>query len=146
MTAAEHQAGDAAHFPWVAVRAGVFAAVVFGMTVAADLLFVAHQPAPRAVIAWLAGSAGALAAMLIARTLRAKVRRPLLWLVAGQFLAVAPDIALAAGIAHRGWMNVFVGHLVLDGGPGGALVWLAVVAVLAIGYATLLPASAPTRT
>ncbi|WP_412538775.1 hypothetical protein R8Z50_23325 [Longispora sp. K20-0274] len=126
-----------------ALRAGAFATVVFGLTVGAELLFLTHQSTPGAVTAWLAGSAGALVAMMTARVLRVPVRRPLLWIVAGQTLAVTPHIALASGV--RGWAGTFLGHLALDGGTGAVLGWLAVLAVLAAGYAThttLAPASA----
>lgn len=113
----------------------MLAAAVFGLTVMAYLVFLSHGPPSVAVLPWLAGSAAALAAMIVARLLGRPTHGPLAWILLGQVLAVAPDLALAAGVAHRPWMNVFLGHLEIGNASGGVIGWLIVVAVLAAGYA-----------
>lgn len=57
---------------------------------------------------------------------RRPVPLPGLWLVAGHLLAVFPDLLFAAGIAHRHWMDAFLGHLISHSAPGGNLLWYAV--------------------
>lgn len=48
-------------------------------------------------------------------------------------IAMAPDLAFRAGVAHARWMDVFLGHISSHYIPGGDRTWLllAVLAVLA---------------
>ncbi len=54
-------------------------------------------------------------------------RRPLMWMVAGHLFAMFPDVLFTwAGIAHRRWMDFFLGHISSHFIPGGNVTWLAV--------------------
>lgn len=65
------------------------------------------------------GASVALVAMA-AVTLRTgrPVPYPLAWPVLGHLFAMAPDLAFSAGVAHRQWMDVFVGHISTHYVPG----------------------------
>ena len=51
---------------------------------------------------------------------------PLAWPALGHLFAMAPDLASSAGLAHRRWMDVFLGHISTHFVPGRALTWYAV--------------------
>jgi len=58
------------------------------------------------------GTAFALAAMtVVARRTGRPVRLPLLWLLVGHLVAMAPDFAFLEGVAHGRWMDVFLAHV-----------------------------------
>ena len=65
----------------------------------------------------------------------------LLWVLAAHLFAMFPDLLFRAGVAHAGWMNLFLGHIWVHYVPGGNSSWL-VVALLASGvYAARLASS-----
>jgi hypothetical protein len=73
------------------------------------------------------GASAALLAMAVvtARTGR-PVAYPLVWPLLGHLFAMAPDLAFAGGVAHRRWMDVFLGHISTHFVPGRNLTWYAV--------------------
>ena len=72
-----------------------------------------------------------------ARTHRA-VPYPLVWPLLAHLLAMVPDLAFAAGQAHRRWMDVFLGHISTHFVPGRNLTWYVVfLASLALYLLTL---------
>jgi hypothetical protein len=60
-------------------------------------------------------------------------RAQVLTLIGFHLIAMAPDLAFRAGVAHQRWMDVFLGHISSHYIPGGdrTLLLLAVLAVLA---------------
>ncbi|GAC1530390.1 MAG: hypothetical protein NVS3B12_04890 [Acidimicrobiales bacterium] len=76
--------------------------------------------------------------------IRRPVRRPLLWLIAGHLYAMAPDIAFsAAGVPHRRWMDVFLGHISSHFIPGHNLTWFAVFLTAAGLYLAIVDGCRP---
>jgi len=73
------------------------------------------------------GSSTAVVVMaaVTARTGR-PVRYPLVWPLLGHLFAMAPDLAFAGGVAHKRWMDVFLGHIASHFVPGRNLTWYAV--------------------
>ncbi|MFP5318197.1 MAG: hypothetical protein ACLGI2_07870 [Acidimicrobiia bacterium] len=73
---------------------------------------------------------GASAALVVMAVVAAWAGRPaslpLVWLLAGHLFAMAPDIAFVGGVAHRRWMDVFLGHVSTHFVPGRNLTWYAV--------------------
>ncbi len=73
---------------------------------------------------------GASVALLTMSAVSHRTRRPvplpLLWPVLGHIVALFPDFLFEAGIAHRRWMDVFLGHLSTHFIPGRNWTWYAV--------------------
>lgn len=65
---------------------------------------------------------GASAALLLMTTFTWRtgcaVPLPFLWPILGHIVAMFPDFLFEAGIAHRRWMDVFLGHLSTHFIPG----------------------------
>lgn len=83
------------------------------------------------------GAAGLLAASALHRALpRAgrPLRRALVAAVAGHVFAATPDLLFAAGRPHEAWMNLFIGHPVVERVPAGATMLLAAFLVALAGY------------
>lgn len=75
------------------------------------------------------GASTALVAMAaVAWRRRGPVPLPLIWPVLGHLFAMTPDFLFTAGIAHRRWMDVFLGHISTHFVPGRNLTWYAVFA------------------
>lgn len=73
------------------------------------------------------GASAALAVMAVVAAGRGRpVALPLVWVVAGHLLAMAPDLAFTAGVAHRRWMDVFLGHVSTHFVPGRNWTWYTV--------------------
>ncbi len=72
------------------------------------------------------GTSVALFAMaaLAART-RRPVPLPLVWPFLAHLVAMFPDFLFTAGIAHRRWMDVFLGHISTHFVPGRNFTWFA---------------------
>jgi hypothetical protein len=90
---------------------------------------------------------GASAALLlmapVAARSRTPVELPVVWAVLGHLYAMFPDFLFVAGIAHRRWMDVFLGHLSTHFVPGRNLTWYVVfVASLAL-YLSILARTRP---
>lgn len=73
---------------------------------------------------FFAGTSAALAimAVLVLRR-RRPVRLPLLWLIVGHLVAMGPDVLFVHEMAHRRWMDIFVGHNVSHFIPGRNVTW-----------------------
>jgi hypothetical protein len=72
-----------------------------------------------------AGAALLVMAAVVART-RRPVPLPLLWPLLGHLLAMFPDVLFSAfGVAHRRWMDVFLGHVSTHFVPGRNGTWYA---------------------
>lgn len=73
---------------------------------------------------------GASVALLVmaglARRSRGPVPLPLVWPLIGHLVAMTPDFLLTAGIAHRRWMDVFLGHISTHSVPGRNGTWYVV--------------------
>ena len=63
---------------------------------------------------------------------------PLLTVLAFHLYAMAPDLLFRGGVPHDGWMDVFLGHLVVHHVPGGDQSWLVVAVGCSGAYATAL--------
>ncbi len=74
---------------------------------------------------------------------RRAVRLPGLWVVLGHLVAMFPDFLFAAGIPHRRWMDVFLGHLSTHFVPGRNLTWYAVFLGALAGYLAVLAGATP---
>lgn len=85
------------------------------------------------------GSGVALAGMTVwARVTRRPAGLPLLWMVAGHVVAMFPDFLFTAGVAHRRWMDVFLGHVTSHSVPGRNLTWYVLWAVALAAYLAAL--------
>lgn len=73
------------------------------------------------------GAAAALLAMSVVGTRsRRAVPLPLVWILLGHIVAMAPDLAFTAGVAHRRWMDLFLGHVSSHAVPGRNWTWYVV--------------------
>ncbi len=85
------------------------------------------------------GSAAALSVMAVTAWRRGRpAPYPPLWLLIGHVVAAFPDIAFVAGVEHRRWMDVFLGHLSSHDVPGRNLTWYAAFLVALAGYLATL--------
>ena len=55
-----------------------------------------------------------------------------------------PDFLFAGGVAHRRWMNVFLGHLATHFIPGRNLTWYLIFVVCLGSYLFVLDRQSPT--
>lgn len=92
---------------------------------------------------------GASAALLIMAVVAAAtgrpVARPLVWVLVGHLVAMAPDIAFVAGQAHRRWMDMFLGHISTHFVPGRNWTWYAIFLISLAAYLSLLDHLGPGR-
>lgn len=76
------------------------------------------------------GTATALLIMAeLARRSRRPVPLPLVWPLLGHVVAMIPDFLFVGGIAHRRWMDIFLGHISSHYVPGRNVTWYAVSAL-----------------
>lgn len=68
---------------------------------------------------------------------RRPVPLPVVWILTGHLLAMFPDLLFAGGVAHRRWMDAFLGHLISHQMPGGTVLWYVVFLVALGGYLAL---------
>ncbi len=88
------------------------------------LNYFAHEARFHWFTHFYAGGAVALLSMaIIAPRLSSPIPFPVLWVVLGHLLAMFPDFLFEAGIAHRRWMDVFLGHLSSHFIPGRNWAW-----------------------
>lgn len=112
---------------WRAARLCGWCAVAVAVEVALYASYRGHDARFHWFTHFFVGGGAALAAMaVVAWRRRRPVAMPLLWVLAGHLLAMAPDIAFAAGEAHRRWMDVFLGHIVTHFVPGRNWTWYVV--------------------
>ncbi len=124
-------------------------AAAWAAAVAAEaLLFLTYQ-AHEARFHWFthfyAGGSVALVAMAIWRIRTGSpVRRPLMWPILFHVVAMFPDFLFAFGIAHRRWMDVFLGHLSIHFVPGRNWTWYLIFLCTLAGYliSTVRPGAA----
>lgn len=83
----------------------------------------------------------ALAAMARGRP----VVLPLVWLLAGHLVAMGPDLAFLAGVAHQRWMDVFLGHISSHFVPGRNWTWYGVFLASLGLYLVVLDSLRPPR-
>ena len=72
---------------------------------------------------------GATAAFVVMTTVALRHRRaarlPLAWVLLGHLVAAFPDVLFLFGIAHKRWMDVFLGHVSTHFMPGRNTTWYA---------------------
>ncbi len=68
----------------------------------------------------------------------APARGQLLSVLGWHLVAMFPDLLFSAGIAHQGWMNVFLGHIAAHHIPGATYTWLGIALAASAIYATVL--------
>jgi hypothetical protein len=83
---------------------------------------------------FVGASVALLGMSAVAWRTRKAVRFPLIWILIGHLVAMAPDLLFYAfSIIHRGWMDVFLWHIGAHFIPGRNWTWYGVfVASLAI--------------
>ena len=101
------------------------------LAVAVEILLYVFYFAHEARFHWFThffvGASVALLAMsAVSHRARRPVPLPLLWPVLGHIIAMFPDFLFEAGIAHRRWMDVFLGHLSTHFIPGRNWTWYTV--------------------
>jgi len=93
------------------------------------------------------GASAALIVMAaVAHTTGRPVLLPLIWPLIGHLIAMTPDFLFTAGIAHRRWMDIFLGHISTHSVPGRNFTWYGVFAVclgLYLGVIARLPTVPP---
>ena len=73
------------------------------------------------------GASVALVAMaVVAARTSWPVPVPLVWPFLAHMVAMFPDFLFTAGVAHRRWMDVFLGHITTHFVPGRNLTWFVV--------------------
>lgn len=105
----------------------VGAAAAIGAELFLYLNYFAHEGRFHWFTHFYVGGAVALLVMtVIARRTGRPVPYPLLWPILGHTVAMFPDFLFEAGIAHRRWMDVFLGHLSTHFIPGRNWTWYAI--------------------
>ncbi|MGH3845770.1 MAG: hypothetical protein ACRDS0_30760 [Pseudonocardiaceae bacterium] len=109
------------------------------VTVATEVELYASYQAHEARFHWFThffvGGATALVLMAVAVVQRRRpVPLPGLWVILGHLIAMFPDFLFSAGIPHRHWMDVFLGHLSTHFMPGRNLTWYLVFLAALAGY------------
>ena len=73
---------------------------------------------------------GASVALVVMAAVAARRRRPvaypLVWPLLAHVVAMTPDLLFTAGVAHRRWMDLFLGHISSHFVPGRNLTWYVV--------------------
>ena len=80
---------------------------------------------------------------IVARRSGRPVPFPLLWLILGHAVAMFPDFLFEAGIAHRRWMDVFLGHLSTHFIPGRNWTWCGIFLLALATYLWILSSFGP---
>ncbi|MFP5377083.1 MAG: hypothetical protein ACLGIO_09945 [Acidimicrobiia bacterium] len=85
---------------------------------------------------------GASAALVVMAAVAARTGRPvplpLVWPLVGHLVTMAPDLAFVAGVAHRRWMDVFLGHVSTHFVPGRNWTWYGVFLLCLGAYLVVL--------
>jgi len=90
------------------------------------------------------GASVALVTMAaVAVRTRRPVAYPLVWPLAAHLFAMAPDLAFSAGVIHRRWMEVFLGHVSVHFVPGRNLTWYAVFLASLAAYLVAVDRATP---
>lgn len=101
--------------------------VAVGVEVALYLTYFAHEARFHWFTHFFVGSSVALLIMAAVANLSGRpVSLPFLWPVLGHAVAMFPDFLFQAGIAHQGWMDIFLGHLSSHFIPGRNWTWYAI--------------------
>lgn len=72
---------------------------------------------------YVGGTVALLAMAMVARRTGKPVPYPLLWPILGHVVAMFPDFLFEAGVVHRRWMDIFLGHLSTHFIPGRNWTW-----------------------
>ena len=117
--------------PTVSLRGGLRVCVWCAAAVAVEMGLYASYRGHDARFHWFTHFfVGASAALLVMTAVAAARRRPvplpLVWVVVGHVVAMAPDFAFVAGEVHRWWMDRFLGHVSSHFVPGRNWTWYAV--------------------
>jgi hydrogenase/urease accessory protein HupE len=92
------------------------------------------------------GATAALAVMIVVAAARGRpVPLPFVWVSVGHLVAMAPDLAFVAGVAHRRWMDVFLGHISAHYVPGRNWTWYAVFLASLAAYLAVVDSLRPER-
>jgi len=90
------------------------------------------------------GAAFALVVMtLVAKRTARPVRLPLVWLLVGHLVAMAPDFAFLEGMAHGRWMDVFLAHVSSHYVSGRNWTWYAVFLTALAAYLVVVDSLRP---
>ncbi len=85
------------------------------------------------------GSSLALVGMAAVATRRRRpVPAPLVWPFLAHLGAMFPDLLFSGGVAHRRWMDVFLGHISTHYVPGRNLTWFVVFLASLGAYLTVV--------
>jgi hypothetical protein len=99
-------------------------ALAIGIEVALYVLYFAHEARFHWFTHFFVGASFALVVMaVVAWRTRRPVPYPFLWPILGHIVAMFPDFLFEAGIAHRRWMDIFLGHLSTHFVPGRNWTW-----------------------
>lgn len=121
-----------------ALRLVIGAVLVIAVERYLFLHFQPHDPRSGWLVHFFIGATVGLVGMMVWLVEeRRPVPLPVLWILIGHLLAMFPDLLFAAGIAHRHWMDAFLGHLISHRVPGGTVVWYAVFLVALGAYLAL---------
>lgn len=102
-------------------------ALAVGVEVVLYVSYFAHEARFHWFTHFFVGASAALVVMtVIAWRTRRPVPLPLVWPILGHLVAMFPDFLFEAGIAHRRWMDVFLGHLSTHFIPGRNWTWYGV--------------------
>ena len=102
-------------------------ALAIAVEIALYRFYFAHEARFHWFTHFFVGGALALIVMsLVAWRTRRPVRLPLIWPILGHIVAMFPDFLFEAGIAHRRWMDVFLGHLSTHFISGRNWTWYAI--------------------
>ncbi len=93
------------------------------------------------------GASVALAAMavVVERTGR-PVSYPMMWPLLAHIFAIVPDLLFIGGIAHRRWMDLFLGHVSTHFVPGRNVSWFVLFLASLAAYFVAVWRAVPTRT
>lgn len=109
------------------LRICAWCAIAAAIEVALYLSYDHHNGSFHWFTHFFVGASAALLAMSgVARMTRRPVPIPLLWVVLGHLVAMAPDLLFRGGMVHRRWMDLFLGHLRVHYVPGRNLTWYGV--------------------
>lgn len=118
-------------------RAAALLAVVGPLLVEAGFLqrYAAEAASWHWYVHLAAGATVALPLMVLwSRRHHRPVPYPLLWLLLAHLYAAIPDLLIPENVPHRGWQDVFAGHVASHYLPGGGATWVAVVSLALAAY------------
>ncbi len=117
-------------------RAVVAAVAAVGVEVLLYERYGAHEASFHWFTHLYVGGAAALLVLSGLALLRRRVSPyPVVWVVVGHVVALVPDLLFTLrDMAHRPWMDIFLGHLWTHFVPGRNATWFAVFALAVTAY------------